>query len=366
VPLLLEASGTDVLADVLDSLKLRGRIFCRSELSAPWAIRFASGDFSHFHIVERGTCWLRLQGERDVIALEEGDLLLVTQGHDYQLTDEPGTPPVPLEHIAGGSEWGLHAVLRHGGGGDVTSLLCGAFEFESPQARSFLSVLPEWIRVRKDERHGNEWLDSIARFLARETQQPNIGAAVIVTSLIDVLFVEAVRTWLKQQPPGAAGWLGALRDPSVGAALGLIHQAPQKQWTVPALSAAVGLSRSPFAARFTALVGQPPMAYLKRWRLQLAATLLRQQAVALASVAERVGYDSTPAFSRAFTRLFGVSPGRYRYRGAVAANAAGSARKARVLRDSSSGGHRAPVATSSDGKARHGTTPRATRQRSRH
>jgi AraC-like DNA-binding protein len=340
--LLLETSGTDVLADVLDSLKLKGRFFCRSELSAPWAIRFTPGDFSHFHMIERGACWLRLQGERDVIALEEGDLLLVTQGHDYQLSDGPKTPPVRLEQIAGGSQWGLHAVLRHGGGGDVTSLLCGAFEFESPRAQSFLTVLPEWIRVRKDERRGNEWLDSTARFLTRETQQPEMGAAVIVTSLIDVLFVEAVRTWLRQQPPGAAGWLGALRDPSIGAALGLIHQSPQKQWTVPALSASVGLSRSPFAARFTALVGQPPMAYLKRWRLQLAATLLRQNA-ALSSVAERVGYESTPAFSRAFTRFFGVPPGRYRHRGTVAANAAGGGGIARRRQGHRRAAHRETV-----------------------
>jgi AraC-like DNA-binding protein len=337
VPLLLDTTGTDVLADVLDSLKLKGRFFCRSELSAPWAIGFAPGEFSHFHIVERGTCWLRLHGERDVIALEEGDMLLVTQGHEYQLSDEARTPPVPLEQVAGSSTWGLHAVLRHGGGGAVTNLLCGAFEFDSPHAQSFLAVLPEWIRVRKDERRGNEWLDSTARFLTRETEQPEMGAAMIVTSLIDVLFVEAVRTWLRQQPPGAAGWLGALRDPSIGAALGLIHQAPQKQWTVPALSAAVGLSRSPFAARFTALVGQPPMTYLKRWRLQLAATLLRRQTVALSSVAERVGYESMPAFSRAFTHFFGVSPGRYRHSGTAAANAEDSARKARALRDSRSG-----------------------------
>jgi AraC-like DNA-binding protein len=364
MPLLLDTSGTDVLADVLDSLKLKGRIFCRSELSAPWAIRFASGDFSHFHLIERGTCWLRLEDARDVIALEEGDLLLVTQGHDYQLSDELKTPPIPLEHVAGGSEWGPHAVLRHGGGGDVTRLLCGAFEFEGPQAGSFLSVLPEWIRVRKDERHGNQWLDSTARFLARETQQPNIGAAVIVTSLIDVLFVEAVRTWLKQQPPGAAGWLGALRDPSVGAALGLIHEAPAKPWTVPALSTAVGLSRSPFAARFTGLVGQSPMAYLKRWRLQLAATLLRQEGVALSSVAERVGYESTPAFSRAFTRLFGVSPGRYRHRGNVAANAAASAGTPRAVPDSRSGGKWASAATSSDGK-RQREQARTARRRAR-
>lgn len=362
MPLLLETTGTDVLADVLDSLTLKGRIFCRSDFSAPWAISFSARDFSHFHLIERGVCWLRLHGQRDVVALEEGDLLLVTQGHSYQLSDEPKTPPLALEHVAGTSAWGLHAVLRHGGGGDVTNLLCGAFEFESPQARSFLTVLPAWIRVRKDERRSNEWLDSTARFLTRETQQPEMGSAAIVTSLIDVLFVEAVRTWLRQQPPGVAGWLGALRDPSIGAALALIHQAPEKQWTVEMLSAAVGLSRSPFAAKFTALVGRPPMAYVKRWRLQLAATLLRRQVVALSSVAERVGYESTPAFSRAFTRIFGVSPGRYRHRGAAGGGPANASHEVPALLENSSGGNWAPAATSSDGKIRHGRKPRAARR----
>jgi AraC-like DNA-binding protein len=362
VPLLLDTTGTDVLADVLDSLKLRGRIFCRCELSAPWAIGFPAGDSSHFHIIERGTCWLGLHGLRNAIALEEGDLLLVLQGHEYQLSDDPRTPPVPLEQAAGSSEWGLRAVLRHGAGGDVTNLLCGAFEFESPHAQSFLAILPGWIRVKKDERHGNEWLDSTARFLTRETQHPEIGAATIVTSLIDVLLVEAVRTWLRQQPPGAAGWLGALRDPSIGAALGLIHQAPQKQWTVPALSAAVGLSRSPFAAKFTALVGQSPMAYLKRWRLQRAAALLRHQPVALSAVAERVGYESTPAFSRAFRRVFGVSPGRYRFAGS--GNARSSAREVQARPEKGSGENRATT-PSADGKTRHRQTPRATRRANR-
>jgi AraC-like DNA-binding protein len=312
MPLLLDTSETDVLADVLDSLRLKGRIFCWCELSAPWAIGLATGPFSHFHIVERSTCWLRVDGERDATALEEGDLLLVIRGRRYQLSDDPGTPAIPIEDLAGSSEWGLHAVLRNGGGGRAANLLCGAFDFEGPQAQSFLRVLPDWIRVRKDERRGNEWLDSTARFLWRETQHHAMGAATIVASLIDVLFVEAVRIWLREQPAGGAGWLGALRDPSIGAALGLMHRAPEKQWTVPALSAAVGLSRSPFAAKFTALVGQSPMSYLKRWRLQRAAALLRRDAASLSSVAEQVGYESTAAFSRAFTRFFGVSPGRYR------------------------------------------------------
>jgi AraC-like DNA-binding protein len=317
VPLLLDATGTDVLADVLDSLKLRGRIFCRCELSAPWALGFAAGPFSHFHVIERGRCWLRLQGKADATALEQGDLLLVTSGHGYQLSDEPTTPAIPVRELVGDSRGGLHAVLRHGGGGRAAKMICGAFEFGSPQATSFLTMLPKWIRVQKHERRGNQWLDATVGFLAREIERPDVGAATIVTSLIDVLFVEAIRTWLRKQPPGTAGWLGALRDPSIGAALGLIHQSPEKRWTVPALSAAVGLSRSPFAAKFRALVGQSPMAYLKRWRLQVGATLLRQQTLAVTSIAERVGYESTAAFSRAFTREFGVRPGLYRHRATI-------------------------------------------------
>lgn len=359
MPLLLDTSGTDVLADVLESLRLKGRVFCRCELSAPWAIGLSAGDLSHFHIIERGTCWLRFHGERDAIALEEGDLLLVIPGRRYQLSDDPGTPPIPVEDLAGGAKWGLHTVLRHGGGGKAANLLCGAFEFEGPHAQSFLSVFPEWICVRKDDLRGNDWLDSTARFLQRETQHPGMGAATIVTSLLDVLFVEAVRIWLREQPAGGAGWLGALRDPSIGAALGLMHHAPEKQWTVPALSAAVGLSRSPFAAKFTALVGQSPMSYLKRWRLQRAAALLRHDAVALSSVAEQVGYESTAAFSRAFTRFFGVSPGRYRYRGGVGRTAGRRARESvQFLPDTPSSGRSARATT--PGKRRHGKTASAT------
>jgi AraC-like DNA-binding protein len=312
MPLLLDATGTDVLADVLDSLRLRGRLFCRCEFSAPWGLGIAEGDFSHFHIIERGNCWLQLQGEADAIELDEGDLLLVTRGRGYRLSDAPDTPPVPLADLVGGARGGPRVVLQHGGGGRAASLICGAFDFGGPFAKSFLAVFPEWIRVPKGERGGNEWLDAIMRFLAQETRQPEVGAGTIITSLIDVLFVEAVRTWLRKQPLGTAGWLGALRDPSIAAALSLIHQAPEKQWTVPALSASVGMSRSPFAARFTALVGQSPIAYLKRWRLQLGAALLRDESLALSRVAQRVGYESTAAFSRAFTREFGISPGTYR------------------------------------------------------
>lgn len=310
-----EYEGADVLADVLDSLKLRGRFFCQTELSAPWSLSFAAGFFAHFHVVERGTCWLQIDGVPDALTSKEGDLVVVMpRGQGYQLSDRPGTPPVPLTELIGDSRGGLRAVIKHGGGGSQTELICGAFEYQGPHANAALAVLPLWIRVPKRERHANAWLNSTLRFLRKETKQTSLGSETIVARLIDVIFVEAVRTWLKDQPRGSAGWLGALRDPAIGAALGLLHKNPEKAWTVPCLAARVGMSRSPFAARFAALVGQSPMAYLKHWRLELSARLLREQNLSLATIADQVGYESAAAFSRVFKREFRVSPGQYRHK----------------------------------------------------
>jgi len=315
MPELLEQQGADVLADVLDSLKLRGRLFCRCELSAPWALGIAGGVFAHFHVIESGTCCLQIEGEAKATTLEENDLvLIIPRGHGYQLSDDPRTPPVQLMDLAHNSQDGLRAVIRHGAGGAVTNLICGAFEFQGPLAAASLAVFPRWIRVPRREHHANEWLNALVRFLSRETREPSMGSETIVTRLIDVMFVEAVRTWLRDQPEGSAGWLGALRDPSIGTALGLIHKEPEKQWTVPSLAAKVGMSRSPFAVRFSALVGQSPMSYLKHWRLRLAAKLLQNKTLALSDIAEQVGYQSIAAFSRVFKREFGVAPGQYRRR----------------------------------------------------
>lgn len=313
-----EHQGMDVLADVLDSLKLRGRFFCRCELSAPWAIGFGAGFFSHFHVITSGSCWLKLEDGSAPVALEEGDLVLVMpRGAGYQICDDPGTPPIPLTQLIGNSQGGLRAVIRHGAGGCETGLICGAFEFRGPRAEASLAVLPKWIRVSKNETRSNQWLSATLRFLQSETRDPGIGSETIIARLIDVIFVEAIRAWLKDQPQGAAGWLGALRDPSIGAALGLIHKSLEKPWTVAKLAAEVGMSRSPFAARFMTLVGQSPMSYLKRWRLQLAAQILQDRTLSLSDIAERVGYESTAALSRVFKSEFGVSPAQYRRKGVV-------------------------------------------------
>lgn len=341
---LLESQGTDVLADVLDSLKLRGRLFCRCQLSAPWALGFAGGFFSHFHVIGSGACWLKIQDGSEPVALEEGDLVLVIpRGHSYQLGDSLRTPPIPLEKLVGSSQGGLRAVIKHGAGGKETNLICGAFEFQGPRADSSLAVLPPWIRVPRRESHANQWMSATLRFLQNETREPGIGSETITTRLIDVLFVEALRAWLKDQPSGTGGWLGALRDPSIGPALGLIHKNPEKQWTVPKLASEVGMSRSPFAARFVEFVGQSPMSYLKQWRLQLAARLLQDHTLSLSEISEKVGYASAEAFSRIFKREFGSAPGQYRRNSKSARGTSHPKRRQQVRSGSRSRGRKRPA-----------------------
>ena len=147
----------------------------------------------------------------------------------------------------------------------------------------------------------------------------------VLSRLTEIMFVQAVRVWMASQPAGQGGWLGALRDPHIGAALGLIHRAPERPWSVAALARAVAMSRSPFAARFTTLVGEPPLAYITRWRMHLVARHFRSDRLSVSDVADRVGYTSAAALSKAFRRCFGVAPGTYRRRTALAAEAAGDA-----------------------------------------
>jgi AraC-like DNA-binding protein len=190
-------------------------------------------------------------------------------------------------------------------------MVCGSFSFAVPDGLPLLALLPELLRLRGDGAPRG-WLEPTLRMLAEEARQRRAGGTIVTSRLTDVLFVQVVRAWLDAQPAPAGNWLAALRDPRIGAALARIHGRPEHPWSVAELAAEVGMSRSPFAARFAALAGDPPLAYLARWRAQVAARLLRETSLALGAVADRVGYESEAAFSRAFRRAMGVAPGAYR------------------------------------------------------
>jgi AraC-like DNA-binding protein len=301
----------------MDAVRLRSRVFCRSELKAPWGMALKRSDYAHFHVIERGGAWLRIEGEEPV-ALAGGDLVVVPHGAGHTLTDSIHSKARPLAEMAGrrASEGGC-VVMRGGGEGAETQLVCGSFRFERREAHPLVELLPPLIHLRPAETPAAEWLEATLRFLAWETREARPGTETIVSRLTDVLFVQVLRAWIESLPEGHGGWMGALRDRQVGAALALVHRAPERDWTNASLAEAVGMSRSRFAARFTALVGEPPLAYVSRWRLETAAGLLQDSGLSLAEVAQHVGYESEAAFSKAFRRRFGAPPGTYRRRSAA-------------------------------------------------
>src|SRR5215468_510318 len=308
-----KATDTDVLSEVLHAFRLRGQVFCVCEFSAPWSLRIPAGDLAHFHIIERGTATLRPPRQQSLMPLETGDLVIVPHGTGHTLGDGSGRRPVPLEDLLARRPREGHA-LRLGGGGAPTHLICGAFHFENAAENPILLLLPQVIRIRAGAPGAVDWLKPTLDLLANEARQPGQGSGALVARLTEIIFVQSVRAWIAEQPVGDAGWLGALRDRQIAAALALLHRAPAHDWQVGELARKVGMSRSPFAARFRTLVGAPPLEYLSRWRLHLSTTLLQNEQLTLGAIAERVGYESETAFSKAFKRRFGVAPGVYRRR----------------------------------------------------
>lgn len=307
----------DVLTSVMDAVRLRSRVFCRSELKAPWGLALKPSDCAHFHVIERGGAWLRIDGQEPV-ALTGGDLVVIPHGTGHTLTDSLGTKARPLAEMAGprASEGGC-ILMRGGGEGAETQLVCGSFRFERKEAHPLVSLLPLLIHLQPLETPAAEWLEATLRFLSWETREGRPGIEAIVSRLTDVIFVQVLRHWIASVPEGRGGWLGALRDRHVAAALTHIHRSPDRGWTNASLAEAVGMSRSRFAARFATLVGEPPLAYLTRWRLETAAGLLQDSALGLGEIAVRAGYGSEAAFSKAFRRRFGVPPGSFRRRAAA-------------------------------------------------
>jgi AraC-like DNA-binding protein len=304
-------AGTDTLSEILQTLHLQGQVFCVCELSSPWSMRLPAGDLAHFHVLERGAAVLRLPPDPTSIPLAAGDLVVLPHGSGHVLGDGAKRTPVMLEELLARRP-PRDGVLRHGGTGPRTHMICGAFRFENSADNPIVPLLPRVIHVRAGTGGAADWLAPTLALLANEARRDEQGSGVIVTRLTEIIFVQSVRAWIADQPAGAGGWLGALRDRQVAAALALLHQAPDHDWHVAELARKVGMSRSPFAARFRALVGAPPVAYLSRWRLHLATTLLRDEQLAVRAIAERVGYESEAAFSKAFKRRFGASPGTYR------------------------------------------------------
>ena len=307
-----QADPADPLGEALHFLRMSGTFYCRSEMTAPWAIELpARKGCLSFHVVTSGGCRVDVGGG-EACELEPGDLALVPHGTGHRLSSAPGIVATPLELMEHEHVSERYAVLRHGGGGARTELVCGAVRFEHPAAHHLVQLLPRLIHVEAASSPHMEWMQGTLRLMAAEAKDLRPGGDTIITRLADILVIQAIRSWIEKDPAAQTGWLGALQDPQIGRAIALIHRDHARAWTVADLAGEVAMSRSAFAARFTELVGEPAMHYVARWRMHVALTWLRDESLDLGDMAGRLGYRSEAAFSRAFKRFIGVSPGMAR------------------------------------------------------
>lgn len=298
----------DPLGEALHLLRLTGTFYCRSELTAPWGLTMPTmPGCLWFHVVSTGRCTLEGEGFGP-LELSPGDFVLVSHGRGHVLRTSPevATPVVTeVEHAMVGERY---ALLKYGGGGSATTLVCGIVRFDQHVARDLVDLLPPAIHLDALSPH-SDWMEGTLRMMAAEAKQLRPGGETVVTRLADVLVIQAIRAWLQSDAAAQTGWLGAMHDEQIGGALARVHREPARPWTVETLAREVGMSRSAFAARFAALVGESPMRYVARQRMRVAATLYRQGGTTLAELAQRLGYQSEAAFSRAFKRVLGCSPG---------------------------------------------------------
>lgn len=306
VPFALEDPRGDVLADVLGITLVRNALYKRIEAKAPWGLRKGTKPRSTFYLLAQGSALLEVEGER-AVRLGVGDAAFIPHGTAHVLRDAKTTVPVLA---CDGPQRPSTGPRRIGGTGAASSIVVGFFEREPGRAPALLEKMPNLFVVSKADARTEPWIASTVQLILAESASPGPASAFILQRLADVLFVHALRS-LAQQPSCKSG-LPALSDPVIHEALGLMHTNLASGWTVGDLARRVGLSRSAFAARFTELVGEPPLQYLVRWRVARAAELLRDTEDGVIAIAERVGYESVPSFSRTFKKWRGQSPAAFR------------------------------------------------------
>jgi AraC-like DNA-binding protein len=302
----------DPLGEALHFLRMNGAYYCRSELTASWGLTLPPmPGYLWFHVVTSGRMWLET-GAEEQGWIQLGDLALVPHGEGHVLCSEPGAPAPGILELERELVSDRYEILRHGEGGAPTGLICGAVRFAHPAAGNLIELLPTTIHVEASSSPRLEWMQSALRLMASEAAELRPGGEAVITRLGDILVIQAIRAWMENDPAAQKGWLGALQDPQIGRAISCIHRDPARHWTVASLAHELAMSRSAFAARFTELVGEPVMSYVARWRMQVAVAALQEEGATVGQLADRLGYRSEAAFSRAFKRVVGVPPGTIR------------------------------------------------------
>lgn len=326
----------DTLSDLLRGVRLRGAVFSYVEGRDPWVVESPASSqiiaailpgvehMMPFHGVSKGTAWASLV-DGEPIQLDEGDLILFPHGDHHVMSSAPGMraksadpsvffapKPSQLPFSFRLTDQGMIADTEPREGHDQTRVLCGFLGFDSRPFNPLLASMPATLRVRGLAGGGTSWIANFLHSMVEESNRKRPGGEAVLERMTEMLFVEILRRYLDSLSPDLTGWLAGLRDPAVGRALALMHERPSEAWTLEQLGQEAGLSRSTLHERFVHFIGQPPMQYLSQWRIQLATKWLRDSDAKVVDVALEVGYESEAAFSRAFKRAVGQSPGAWR------------------------------------------------------
>lgn len=323
----------DVLSDALRVLRITGAVFLDAEFSAPWCVLSRGGpnearqyrpweNLIFFHLLTAGRCAVRLTGGGEILELESGDVVMLPRDDDHLIGSNLRLEPRLADTLIQPATASGLLRIEHGGGGEKTRFGCGYIVCDERLSRPLLETLPRILRVRLGEDPVVSWLRNLMQVASTEFATPRLGSEIVRARLSELVFVEVLRRYAESLPASQTGWLAGLRDRHVGRALALMHGAPERTWSVDELGEKVGLSRSALAQRFTSIVGLPPVQYLTRWRLTIAAHRLGHEPTSLARLAADVGYESDAAFNHAFKREFGVTPAAWRRSRGVAHGAA--------------------------------------------
>lgn len=313
----------DVLSDVLNVIRLDGALFLNGDFAHPWRVSSPCGqDIANavmphsdnvivYHLITQGSCSVKIPGEQDVL-LNEGDIVIFPHGDQHDIGSHLTTMPLDMSSIFPTLLDPNLDVIKTPGNNQTTKIVCGWLAAEQNIINPLVDSLPKLLKVNIRQHDSGLWLENSIKYAVESANTVRAGSSTMTKKLAELMFLETLRFYIETIPEEQSSWLAGMRDKQIGKVLSLIHSSPAAPWTVESLASEVCVSRSVLAEKFKHFVGTPPMKYLARWRLAIAASLLREGSLSITRVIEEIGYESETAFNRAFKREFGMPPGSWR------------------------------------------------------
>ncbi|WP_108819954.1 AraC family transcriptional regulator [Pseudovibrio sp. Alg231-02] len=306
----------DTLSDILTRLSVKGTLYFRTSFTVPWGVAVPSFEnVARFHFAHRGDCMVRVKETGKKVLLAQGDLLIVPHGaaHDIYCGRSEEEVILPLDRVLELSGYNGEGVLVYGGEEDEreTQLICGHISLARNARHLIFDQLPDYIHISNYGEAAGRWMEATLRLIGDETHGTRLGGDLIALKMTEVLFAQALRSFIEQEGEKHLG-LAGFADPQLSRALAAFHKAPAREWSVEGLAREAGLSRTGFATQFSSKMGLTPMQYLTSWRIQIAQQGLVDDQMSVSEVAALAGYASESAFTRVFKKEVGLTPAAYR------------------------------------------------------